>query len=209
MNLKRLLLVFAISSLSLCLSGCLKWAASAEKKFTILVALFLIQISLFGQEAQESDNDLKRTFMPQFQLGYALNETQDLKGGLMTQTSIEYRDVTNLVLRINFDVFNSSMSLKYPLNDTTNFTGKTSFSDLIGGIGYRIPFNHNNNQVSIDLSRKYLGVMRYTLGYEYALTPKLFFSVELFSSHVYKAQDFWSNKQWSHGVTFGITSPLF
>jgi hypothetical protein len=200
------------------------------KKLVILVSFFLTQIALFGQESKEADNDLTRTFMPQFQLGYALNQTQDLKGGLMTQTSIEYRDVTNLVLRINFDVFNSSMNLKYPLNDTTSFTGKTSFSDLIGGIGYRIPlkkhnitgyvqsgvrfyshpeFNHNNNQVSIDLSRKYIGVMRYTLGYEYALTPKLFFSIELFSSHVFKARDFWSNNPWSHGITFGISSPLF
>jgi hypothetical protein len=200
------------------------------KKSVILVSFILTQISLFGQVTQEFDNDLKRTFMPQFQLGYALNQTKDLSGGLMTQTSVEYRDVTNLVLRINFDVFSSSMNLKYPLNDSSSFTGKTSFSDLIGGIGYRIPlkkhnitgyvqsgvrfygypeFNIENNQVSIDLSRKYLGVMRYTLGYEYALTPKLFFSIELFSSHVFKARGFWSNNPWSHGLTFGISSPLF
>ncbi|MFT5667770.1 MAG: hypothetical protein ACI9DK_001970 [Vicingaceae bacterium] len=200
------------------------------KKLVILVSFFLTQISLFGQETQESDNDLKRTFMPQFQLGYALNQTQYLSGGLMTQTSVEYRDLTNLVLRFNFDVFNSSLNLKYPLNDSTSFTGKTSFSDLIGGIGYRVPlkkhnitgyvqsgvrfygypeFNLDNDQISIDLSRKHIGVMRYTLGYEYALTPKLFFSIELFSSHVFKARDFWSNKLWSHGLTFGISAPLF
>jgi hypothetical protein len=198
-------------------------------KLVILVIIFLTQVSVYGQEAQESDNDLKRTFMPQFQLGYALNQTEDLSGGIITQTSIEYREITNLVLRINFDIFNSSLNLKYPLNDSTSFTGKTSFSDLIGGIGYRVPlkkhnitgylqsgirfygypeFNYENNQVSIDHNSKQLGVIRYTIGYEYALNPKLFFSVELFSCNVFKAQDFWNNNLWSHGLTFGITSPL-
>jgi hypothetical protein len=198
--------------------------------FVILASLLLTQTALFGQGTQQSNNDLKRTFMPQFQLGYALNKTQDLSGGLITQTSIEYRDTTNLVLRINFDLFNSNMTLNYPLNDSTSFTGKTSFTDLIGGIGYRVllkkhnitgyiqsgvrfygypEFNLENNQISIDLSRKNLGVMRYTLGYEYALTTKLFFSIELFSSHVFEPRDFWNNNVWSHGLTIGVTSPLF
>ena len=198
---------------------------------SILFILFLsIQATVMGQNKEESTNDLERTFMPQFQLGYVLHETQDLSGGLMTQTSIEYRDITNLVFRVNFDVFNSSMNLDYPLNDSTSFKGKTTFSDLIGGIGYRLPlkkhnitgyvqsgvrfygypeFSLENNLVSINLSRNYLGVMRYTLGYEYALAPKLFLSFEFFSSHVFKRQDFWSDNIWSYGLTFGVTSPLF
>ena len=199
-------------------------------KSILLVLILNIQVIILGQSVSDTINDLERTFMPQFQLGYVSHETQDLSGGLMTQTSIEYRDVTDLVFRLNFDVFNSSMNLEYPLNDSTRFAGKTSFSDLIGGIGYRIPmkkhhiigyvqsgirfygypiFTLDNNQVTIDLERNYAGVMRYTLGYEYALTPKLFFSLELLSSHMFKAQGFWLTNVWSYGLTFGITSPLF
>ncbi len=196
----------------------------------ISLTLFLgLHLIIWGQPQDTTINDLERTFMPQFQLGYVFHETDALSGGLMTQTSIEYRDFTHLVFRANFDVFNTSMNLEYPLNDSTRFTGKTTFSDLIGGIGYRLSlkkhhiicyvqsgvrfygypvFSLENNQVSIDLERKYSGVMRYTLGYEYALSPKLFFSLEFSSSHVFKAQDFWNNSIWSHGVTFGITSPL-
>lgn len=200
------------------------------QKLAAIALLFLTPCILFGQGGTDPMNDLERTFMPQFQLGYALNETNNLSGGLMTQTSVEYRDVSNLVFRVNYDVFNSSMNLEYPLNDSTRFTGKTTFSDLIVGLGYRIPlkkhtitgyvqpglrfygypaFNLENNQVSIDFDRRHIGVMRYTLGYEYELTPKLFLSAEFFSSHVFKAQDFWSSNTWSYGATFGITSPLF
>ena len=196
----------------------------------LIMALCFIQNFGFGQEENDTLNDLERTFMPQFQLGYVLHETQDLNNGLMTQTSMEYRDITNLVFRVNYDVFNSSMNLDYPLNDTTQFTGKTTFSELIGGIGYRLPmdkhhltgyvqsglrfygypeFNLDNNQVSIDFDRRSLGVMRYTLGYEYALAPKLFLSAEFLLSHVFEAKDFWSNSIWTYGLTFGLTSPLF
>ena len=86
-----------------------------------------------AQESNDSISDLERTFMPQFQLGFTLNQTNELANGLMTQTSMEYRDITNLVLRVNYDVFNTSMNLDYPLNDSTRFTGKTNFSDVIGG----------------------------------------------------------------------------
>lgn len=200
------------------------------QKITGLISFLFVQLALFGQTSTDSLNDLERTFMPQFQLGYVFNETQNLSGGLMTQTSIEYRDVSNFVLRINYDVFNTSMNLEYPLNDSTRFAGKTTFSDFIGGIGYRVPMKrHNltgyvqsgvrtygypiftleNNQVSIDFGRKNLGVMRYTLGYEFELTSKLFLSLEFFSSHVFRAQDFWNDNIWAYGITFGITSPLF
>lgn len=195
-----------------------------------IALLFYFSPSSFTQAQADSLDDLERTFMPQFQLGYVLNQTENLSNGLMTQTSIEYRDITNLVFRINYDVFNTSMNLEYPLNDSARFTGKTTFSDLIGGIGYRIPIKkHNltayvqsgirfhgypllvseNDAVSIDFDRRFLGVMRYTLGYEYALTPKLYLSLELFTSHVFQKNDFWNDSPWAYGLTFGLTAPLF
>ncbi len=200
------------------------------KSLISLISLLAFHFALSAQNKSDTLSDLERTFMPQFQLGYAFNETLELSGGLMTQTSLEYRDVTNLVFRINYDVFNSSMNLEYPLNDSTRFVGKTTFSDLIGGVGYRIPlkkhtiigyvqsgvrfygypiFMIENNQISIDLDRRHTGIMRYTLGYEYALTPKLFLSLEVFSSHLFKPKDFWATNSRSHGATLGITSPLF
>ncbi|MCH2233050.1 MAG: hypothetical protein MK078_02270 [Crocinitomicaceae bacterium] len=82
--------------------------------------------------------------MPQFQLGYVLNQTDDWFNGLITQTSMECRDITNLVLRVNYDVYNTSMTLDYPLNDITRFTRKTNFSDVIGGLGYRLQMGKHN-----------------------------------------------------------------
>ncbi|MEM7512970.1 MAG: hypothetical protein AAF388_18730, partial [Bacteroidota bacterium] len=72
------------------------------KKISLIVLLLLaIPLSTFSQEDREEVDDLSRTFMPNFQMGYVFHETDELSGGLMTQLSIEYRDVSNFVFRIN------------------------------------------------------------------------------------------------------------
>ena len=168
--------------------------------------------------------------MPAIQMGYVAHGTEELSGGLMTQTSVEYRDISNLIFRINYDGFNSKMNLKYPINPNTSFTGRTSFSELIGGIGYRQQLNKHNitayiqagsrfygfpvfegdsSQINLDFNSRNIGVIRYSIGYEYEIVPKLFLTVEALAGHVLKSKDFWTDNRWYYGLTIGLSAPLF
>lgn len=203
-----------------------------NKAKTLLLTLIIIStlpITTSAQIQNEALNDLERTFMPQFQMGYVFHDTPQLSGGLMTQTSMEYRDISNFIFRVNYDAFNSNMNLEYPVNDSATFTGKITFSELIGGVGYRQQLKRHNitayiqsgirfygyplfsttdNQVMLNFDSRRVGLMRYSLGYEYAISPKLFFTLETLGGHALKMRDFWEEKTWYYGVTVGISAPL-
>jgi len=168
--------------------------------------------------------------MPTLQMGYVAHGTEELSGGLMTQTSVEYRDISNFIFRINFDAFNSNMKLQYPIDSNVTFTGRTTFSELIIGVGYRQELGkHNitayvqpglrfygypdltteNNQINLNYDSRNVGILRYSLGYEYAILPKLFLTIEGLVSHSLKSKDFWASNPWSYGATIGISAPLF
>lgn len=186
-------------------------------------------VFLLGQKEGEAQNDLERTFMPAIQMGYVVHGSQELSGGLMTQTSIEYRDISNIIFRINYDAFNSNMNLEYPIDSTISFTGRTNFSELIIGVGYRLQLTKHNftayaqpgirfygypnfqeepNQINLDYDARNVGMIRYSIGYEYAITPKLFFVIEGLLSHTLRSKDFWADNPWSYGATVGISAPL-
>ncbi|MCI4671832.1 MAG: hypothetical protein MRZ79_27060 [Bacteroidia bacterium] len=198
---------------------------------TLLGAVFIFCTPFLAkaQDDNTEETDLDRTFMPTIQMGYVAHGTEELSGGLMTQTSIEYRDISNFIFRINYDAFNSNMRLAYPIDTTVIFTGRTTFSDLIVGVGYRQELGKHNittyvqsgfrfygypvitadsAQINLDYNSRNIGIMRYSLGYEYALAPKLFFSIEFLVSHTLKSSDFWVNNPWSYGVTMGISAPI-
>ena len=50
----------------------------------------------------------------------------------------------NFVLRLNYDDFNSQINLAYPINPNLTYTGRMSFFEVIGGIGYRDPDGKHN-----------------------------------------------------------------
>ncbi len=52
-------------------------------------------------------------------------------------------------------------------------------------------------------------MIRYSLGYEFAIDPRFFFTIELLASQVFKARDFWTENPWSYGATLGFSAPLF
>lgn len=207
--------------------------SSLQKLRRAIIKTFLmiaIPFIMNGQSDHTNENDLERTFMPTLQMGYVTHGTSELSGGLMTQTSIEYRDISNFIFRINYDVFNSNMNLAYPINPNVSFTGRTSFSELIIGLGYRQQFNKHNitgyvqpgmrfygypifnsdsSQVNLDYDSRDIGIVRYSLGYEYAIAPKLFLTIEGLVSHSLKSKDFWADNKWSYGVTIGVSAPLF
>jgi hypothetical protein len=168
--------------------------------------------------------------MPAIQMGYVEHGTDQLSGGLMIQTSMEYRHKSNFVLRINYDDFDSKMKIEYPVNPDLTFSGRMSFFELIGGIGYRdrdgkhnftgyieggirnygYPvFTTNSTQANLDFDSRNIGIMRYTLGYEFALAPKLFLTLEALITHTLDSKDFWIDNRWSYGATIGVSAPLF
>jgi|TARA_B110000285_G_scaffold156522_1_gene174665 hypothetical protein len=203
----------------------MKW-----KNLTIVILISFYSTLLKAQHKNDTISDWDRTFMPAIQMGYVGHGTDQLSGGLMSQTSIEYRHESNFVLRINYDNLNSKMNIEYPGGPDLTFTGKVSFSDIIGGIGYRdrdgkhnftgyieggirnygYPiFSTDGTQVNLDFDSRNIGIMRYTLGYEFALAPKLFLTLETLISHTLESKDFWIDNSWSYGFTLGISAPLF
>ncbi len=196
----------------------------------VIILLFFYSPPLKAQHKNDTLSDWDRTFMPAIQMGYVEQGTDLLSGGLMIQTSIEYRHKSNFVLRVNYDDFNSKMEVEYPVNPDLTFSGRNSFFELIGGIGYRdrdgkhnltgyiqggirnygYPiFSADSVQVNLDYDNRTIGIMRYTLGYEFALAPKLFLTLEALVSHTLESKDFWTNNRWSYGATLGISTPLF
>jgi len=196
----------------------------------ILIALLFNVYSSFAQEKKDSISDWDRTFMPAIQLGYVDHGSKQLTGGIMGQTSIEYRHKSDFVLRINYDNLKAHMDFDYPINPTLTYSGDISFTDIIGGIGFRdIDGKHNftyyiqggvrnygypvfkeeNGIVNLSFTNMNIGIIRYSLGYEFALAPKLFLTIETLVSQTLAAKDFWSDNRWSYGVTVGLSAPLF
>lgn len=202
-----------------------------KKLQSIVFLLSVLSLHILNaQVEQDTLPDWDRTFMPALQIGYVHHGAAELTGGLMTQTSIEYRHKLDFVLRLNYDNLNSNMNIDYPIDPNMTYTGAVSFTDIIGGIGFRdvdgkhnftcyvqggvrsygFPtFTENNGNVSINFSSYNIGVMRYTLGYEFALTPKVFLSIEALLSHVLESKAYWNENQWSYGLTTGLSIPLF
>jgi len=199
-------------------------------QITLLGLLLGFSSSLKAQHKNDTISDWDRTFMPALQMGYVGHGTDQLSGGLMIQTSIEYRHESNFVIRVNYDDFNSNMQLGYPVNPNLTYTGRMSFFELIGGIGYRdrdgkhnftayiqggmrnygLPiFTTDSVQANLDFDSRNIGIMRYTLGYEFALAPKLFLTLETLISHTFKPKDYWIENRWAYGITLGISAPLF
>ncbi len=199
------------------------------KRFFLVIMLGHSHFSM-AQSEPDSLSDWDRTFMPAIQMGYVIHGSDQLSAGLMTQTSLEYRDISNFVFRINYDDFKSNMEVAYPVNPDLSFTGRMSFFELIGGIGYRdIAGKHNftayiqagirnygyplfetdSLQTNLDFDSRDIGIMRYSLGYEFSLAPKLFFVIETLISHTLSSKDFWTENRWSYGVSLGLSAPLF
>jgi hypothetical protein len=82
----------------------MKW-----KNITLVILIPFYSTLLHAQHKNDTISDWDRTFMPAIQMGYVEHGTDQLSGGLMIQTSIEFRHKSNFVLRINYDDFDSKM----------------------------------------------------------------------------------------------------
>ena len=199
----------------------------------IIRAVFIIAwwLSSYSSTGQDTKDKLSnRIFMPSIQMGYINNHSDLLSGGLFVQTSIEYQTRSGVFFRLNFDDFDSDYELIDGLNASGVLRGKVSFSELIGGIGYRYSKKKHNILLSMQTGGRYYGhpviesqgnnislqfenrdvmINRYTLGYEYEVDKRAFLTLELFGSHVFEKQDYWTEDIWSSGFTIGITTTIF
>ena len=199
-------------------------------KFILFSGIFITLVRFsYGQNTDEKQIS-DRVFTPSIQLGYIRNYSDELSGGVFIQTSIEYQTRAGIFFRINYDDFDADYDFTQSRNSTGTLSGKVSFSELIGGLGYRQIFNKHNllltvqpgirfyaypllniegENVALSSENRNVLINRYTLGYEFQIDRKAFLAVEFFAGHVWEARDFWTDNRWSTGFTVGITTTIF
>ena len=198
----------------------------------ILITAFCFLFNQLGisQKDTSSVSETQRIFMPALQLGYVGHLSHQLSGGIMFQTSLEYRHKSNAIFRLNYDDFNANFNIEYPLNDQIRYTGSLSFFEISvgaglrkqfakhnaygliqGGLrGYGYPqFDINEDAVNFYFTKKNATILRYTLGYEYEFFPQIFLTFESFIGHPLSAKDFWQENIFSWGITTGVSMTLF
>lgn len=195
----------------------------------IFCFLFCFPLLLWSQEEDKDDVE-SRLYMPSLQIGYINNQSDQLSGGLFIQTSIEYKTKSGLFFRANYDDFDTDYNVTFPESTVSSLKGKVSFSEFIGGLGYRLTrkkhnflmtaqaggrfysfpiLENNSGDFSIELDSREVLIGRYTLGYEYEIEEKTFLTAELFASHSWRSIDYWTSKPWASGFTVGITTTIF
>ncbi len=205
-------------------------------KYSKLTVLFLsIQLFSvlpgFSQDDAEAKELGRHIFLPSIEMGYVGNNASALSGGIITKTSIEFRLRNNndIFARINYDNIGAEYSLEN-INTTNIIGGKTSFNDILAGVGYRFgdekfrcflmvqpgirlynyPFaTINGNEITIDQTGNSIFLTRATVGLEYYFDEKTAISVDVFQNQVWEQRDFWSDRGDSFGFSIGVITALF
>lgn len=196
----------------------------------ILFIIFLFHHCVLAQEEEERKVG-NQIFLPSVEIGYVGYNSDNLTGGILVKTSIEYRFRNNndLFLRVNYD--NRDAVYRLESSDFTNvLEGSVRFTDFLGGIGYRFGdkdvrvfilaqagittydfpnLEVNNNSLSVTNEKDNLFITRATLGIEYYLAERTAISIEFLQSQVWENEDFWDDKTGSWGVSFGVIAALF
>ena len=195
--------------------------------FNLLTILFCYSTDAVAQ-VKPSSEIAQRFFVPAVQMGYINHNSDNISGGIMIQTSLEYRTKKHLLFRGNYDYFRGRLNLNTAINQT--YSAKIPLSELIGGIGYRVTeerhnvfvvaqsgfrfyenpsIDNTNGNLNIDQKDAVVGTTRFTLGYEYEVFNSVFLNSEIFVGHLYQNKDFWQNSKPFYGITFGVSSKLF
>ena len=202
------------------------------RQATVLLSilLYLFNPSLVKGQTSDTVDIAQRVFMPSIQMGYINNFSSELSGGMVIQTSVEYRIPNGLSFRINFDDLDINFDRPITQNNSGIIGGKVSMNELIAGIGYRktvdkhhlllvaqagmrfygFPIvNIQGDNIAVDIDNRNLAINRYTLGYEYEIDRRVYLTIEVFGSHPWEKQDYWNEKAWSAGLTLGILATIF
>ncbi len=203
-----------------------------QRSFYIMIWVALFQFVFSPLHSQEpSQNHIgKRLFMPAIQVGYIHHNSDNITGGLVIQTSLEYRSAKNLLFRINYDDFSGRLTAQNEVKQT--YKAKIPLSELILGAGYRVAKNKHyffaavqsgirfygtpvveiddiNETISIHQKAATTGTVRYTLGYEYEFFKNVFLNTEFFLGHFFLQKHFWSSERPYLGGSVGLKTTLF
>ena len=197
------------------------------KQIILTVGILTILLNCCNAQEQPRQNFLKRLFTPSLQMGYMHHNSDKISGGLLVQTSLEYRNTKGFTARINYDDFSGKLHLT---TNTQTYSGKTPLGEVIFGFGFRKSMNkHNlfvmaqggvrmyqlpileniNNIISLNQISKNIVTARYTFGYEYEIFERTFLNFECFAGNFFKSKDYWSSRKPYFGATIGITAALF
>ena len=202
------------------------------RTITIFFLLFGFTFYGFGQDEDQNKKGLRyRIFLPSLEIGYVDYSSNELSGGIMVKTAIEYRLKTqdSFYFRLNYD--NRQAKYKIAPTGLTNvIEGKVSFSDLIGGAGYRfgkdklqwivllqggvsfysVPeFELNGGVLNLRNAGKNVPISRLTIGLEYYLDSNSAITLELLQSQFWNQEDFWKDNQSAWGISLGVTATLY
>lgn len=201
-----------------------------KRTLFLLFSIYCVSSSYAQEDEADEKKFAKNVFLPSFEIGYIHNNANILSGGLLMKTSLEYRFTNNndWFLRFNYD--NSNANYNFDFEDFSNvLEGKTRFSDLLLGLGYRLgdkkwrsfllvqggtkfynypTLEQNGQTLALKDASNQLGLSRVTLGLEYYFDEKSAVSVEVLQSAVWKKQDFWNEKTGSWGILVGFITSL-
>ncbi len=194
----------------------------------IILPAILLCYSVANAQVKPSSEIAQRFFVPAVQMGYINHNSDNISGGIMIQTSLEYRTKKHLLFRGNYDYFRGRLNLNTAINQ--RYSAKIPLSELIGGIGYRHTekrhnlfvvaqsgfrfyenpsIDNNNGNLNIDQKDAVVGTTRFTLGYEYEVFNSVYLNSEFFAGYLFHNKDFWQNSKPFYGITFGVSSKLF
>lgn len=197
------------------------------------LSIFLFCLSFFTQAQSETSAPKKigqRIFLPALEIGYMHNNSKILDGGILVNTSIEYRFRNNndFLLRLNYDTHNAEYKLEQR-GFTNVLEGTAFFSDVLLGPGYRFGDNTfrlfvltqagvkfydfpvatvENLNLQIRNSSNTLFTTRIVLGGEYYFDEKSALTISLIQSQVWNKQDFWADKAGAWGISVGFITSL-
>ncbi|OJJ15312.1 hypothetical protein BKI52_38500 [marine bacterium AO1-C] len=200
-----------------------------------ITTLLLLLCTVFYGFGQDNDPDKKgiryRIFLPSLEIGYVGYSSQELSGGVMVKTAIEYRLKTqdSFYFRLNYDNRRATYKIQ-PTGLTNVIEGKVNFSDLIGGVGYRfgkdklqwivllqggvsfydVPeFELAGTVLNLRNKGKNVPISRLTIGLEYYLDSNSAITLELLQSQFWNQEDFWQDNQSAWGISLGVTATLY
>ncbi len=204
-----------------------------NKAFTLILFLAASMVGFTQSDTQEEPRQTfgEQVFLPSIEIGYMHELADELGGGVLLKTSIEYRVRNNndIFFRINYDTYNADYELD-PENGITNvIKGTAHFTDLLFGAGYRFGDNKwrcfimvqpgikyynfpepviTNTAINIEQGKSRTFCTRATLGFEYYITEKSAISLDFLQGQVWDETAFWKDSGSAIGFSVGFITSL-
>ncbi|MEL6538590.1 MAG: hypothetical protein AAFQ98_24435 [Bacteroidota bacterium] len=216
------------------------------KYLTQLLLILLMPGVAFGQEPDpEMDSlmlelealeaELKpftdKFFGTFFEVGYLMEQSEMLEGGILLKYAVEYRQspANNLLIRFNLDQYGLNYNVATDLGPINTLSGETSITDALIGVGYRLgedtfrffglaqagwkfysfPSLDTSNPNRLLEAPRDMGIYRFTAGVEYYFDDTFAATIDVFHQRVFEATDFWVDQQGATCISVGLVGSFF